>query len=84
MKPWTPTVVNPTATFLHEQYDIPEPRRLALSIKMTNMTKSEVTVIVPVSNHIEQIAEMCDTPGEFAYCLFVHAIYLAQTNNLLT
>lgn len=83
-KPWTPKILNPSAVYMHEQYGMTEGRRVELSIRMTKMTHQESTTVTPVSSHIAQIAEMCDTPGEFAFCVFVHATYLATTQNVIS
>lgn len=85
MKPWNPIVKNPGSTFLHEQYGITETRRVELSIRMTKMAEtSDGITITPVANHIAQIAEFTDSAAEFAFCVFVHAVYLEQRQALLT
>lgn len=84
MKPWTPEIVRPSATYLHEQYGISEKRRIYLSDQMTSFCNVTTTQIVPVANHIDRIAAMADNANEFAFCVFIHAAWLNQTNKLLT
>lgn len=84
MKPWTPEIVKPWASYLHEQYGISESRRIFLSERMTGMCDVTTSQITPVANHIDKIAAMCENANEFAFCVFIHAAWLTQTNKLLT
>lgn len=79
MKPWTPTIVKPAASYMHEQYGISEVRRIFLSNELTNMTYHTRASVTPVTNHIDQIAKMCDNANEFAFCVFIHATFLATS-----
>lgn len=82
-KPWQPEIKNPAAHYMHEQYGITEERRVHLSLLMTKITHQDGTVITPVAQHVDKIAAICETPGEFAFCVFVHATYLATSPRII-
>lgn len=80
---WRPAIKNPGAYYLHEQYGITEERRLELSAVMEKLfSGGETGCIAPVANHIDKIAVITETAGEFAFCLFIHTVYLCTSRSV--
>jgi hypothetical protein len=82
-KPWRPEIIDPGTKYLHGQYGITEPRRVHLSIQMDEMTHAGHAAVKPVSEFIDRIADMTETAGEFAFCVFIHAQYLATSSRII-
>jgi hypothetical protein len=82
-KPFRPQIVDPSKHYLHDQYGITDERRLDLSARMDRIFTHPGTQVITVASVIDQIADFCDTPGEFAYCVHTNAAWLQQKGMLL-
>lgn len=77
-KPFQPVLKDPKAFYLHEAYGITEERRLELSEKMAAIHNSMLGTITPVHYRMDQIAQISESPAEFAYCVYTDGLFLAK------
>lgn len=77
-KPWQPLIPNPKAFYQHEAYGITEERRLELSDKLTAMHKAQLNALTPVHYRIDQIAQLAESAGEFAFCLYIDTVFIVK------
>lgn len=81
---WKPTIVDPRARYLHENLGITEERRLELCRMLDREFHGhQGYLIVPVWRIIEVIAELAQTPEEYAYMLVVKTMQVQKSNNFL-
>lgn len=83
-KPFRPRIVNSKGFFLSEYYGITEERRLKLCEELGRLHESMVGTITTMAHRIDRIADLCDTAGEFAFCVHIDATFLEKTQASLT
>jgi len=75
--------VHPGKHYLHDQYGITEARRVDLSHQMGRLYTTPQPQIITIAWVLDQIAQMCDNPSEFAWAVHVNAQYLEKNGMLL-
>lgn len=77
-KAFRPQIVDPSKHYLHDQYGIAEERRLDLSARMDRIFKHPGINVITMASVIDQIADFCENPGEFAFCVHTNAAWLEK------
>jgi hypothetical protein len=77
-KPFRPAILHPEKYYLSEAYGITDARRLELCSLMAKLTSEQMNCVVTIAHRIDRLADLTETPGEFAFCLHIDTIFLEK------
>lgn len=82
MKAFRPVIVAPAEKFQHRAYGITDARSDELCGLLDKLARELSCSVTPMHHVVDRIADLTDTPGEFAFCVVVHVRYMERHPNV--